>query len=572
MRLRCFALLLATILTTAACPTRDKYGQMPTLRITSPATNTTYTNGIVRITAAIDPVLELPIVLLENGTELATLMPPLFSFDWPTAGVLEGAHTITAEVAFSSETARSAPITIVVDRTRPTVTRTPAPGARNVALRAPIQAAFSEPIVLNEAAATTFSLAVAAGSPIATQAILDAAGMTVTIAIDDLAGLFLPTSLLATIAPTITDRAGNPLAPPSDGWSWNVPDFVKAPALPLCSSLPSFNQLPAFAVGSDLKPVLAWASTTTRSDGVHCQLALNRYENDAWATLLSLPEDVNSAMRGATVALAADDTPFVAWRPGSLPDPGEIHLVAASDNAWQALPPLLPQVGVSFPIVYPVLRIAPDAAPVLLWGAGSSADRYLMARGTEAGWREDFGPLPIISQEPFDGVHFDMILAEDGSPLVSWINPANRGHLSAWNGTAWSAAPEVVDMIEPSIALDSARAPMIVSGGSGSFFVQHLTNDNLWQPQPTAAIPPQARHPRIAAGPDGLPVLAWYDGQTKSVGMGRWTGRRWDVRAYAFSPTNARDEAPQLIVDRQSTAWVGWRDSAGQFNLWMSNY
>ena len=127
-------------------------------------------------------------------------------------------------------------------------------------------------------------------------------------------------------------------------------------------------------------------------------------------------------------------------------------------------------------------------------------------------------------------------------------------------------------MSEPYIALDSARAPMIVSGGSGSFFVQHLTTDTLWQPHPAAVTPPQARHPRIAAGPDGLSVLAWYDGQTKSVGMGRWTGKRWDVRAYAFSPTNARDEAPQLIVDRQGTAWIGWRDTAGQFNLWMSNY
>src|SRR6188474_772638 len=101
MRLRCFALLLPTILTTAGCPTRDKYDQMPTVHITSPAAVTTYTNGTVRITAAIDPVLELPIVLLENGSALATLSPPSFSFDWPTAGVPEGAHTITAEVTFS---------------------------------------------------------------------------------------------------------------------------------------------------------------------------------------------------------------------------------------------------------------------------------------------------------------------------------------------------------------------------------------------------------------------------------------------------------------------------------------
>ena len=127
-------------------------------------------------------------------------------------------------------------------------------------------------------------------------------------------------------------------------------------------------------------------------------------------------------------------------------------------------------------------------------------------------------------------------------------------------------------MTEPYLALDTTRAPMIVSQGTGTFLVQHRASANTWQPHPVVSVPPQARHPHIAAGPDGLPVVAWFDAQTKSVGMARWLGQRWDVRVPFFSPTNVVDEAPQLIIDRHGTAWAGWRDTDGQFNVWMLNY
>ena len=127
-------------------------------------------------------------------------------------------------------------------------------------------------------------------------------------------------------------------------------------------------------------------------------------------------------------------------------------------------------------------------------------------------------------------------------------------------------------MTEGGVALDSTRAPMIVSGGSGFFLVQHRVSADTWQPHPAIAVPPQARHPRIGAGADGRPVIAWYDAQTKSVGMGRWLGQRWDTRVPYFSPSNAADEAPQLVVDRWGTAWIGWRDTSGLFNLWMPNF
>ena len=65
--------------------------------------------------------------------------------------------------------------------------------------------------------------------------------------------------------------------------------------------------------------------------------------------------------------------------------------------------------------------------------------------------------------------------------------------------------------------------------------------------------------------------MAYYEAQTTSVGMARWTGQRWDTRAFAFGP-NAIDQAPQLVVDRNGSAWIGWRDAANQFNLWVPNY
>jgi hypothetical protein len=50
----------------------------------------------------------------------------------------------------------------------------------------------------------------------------------------------------------------------------------------------------------------------------------------------------------------------------------------------------------------------------------------------------------------------------------------------------------------------------------------------------------------------------------------RWSGQRWDTRAFAFG-NNAIDQTPQLVVDRNGTAWIGWRDTSNRFNVWMSN-
>jgi hypothetical protein len=444
-------------------------------------------------------------------------------------------------------------------------------------LRAPIQVAFSEPVRLTRPPDATFSLSAEGTTPLAIHPALDAQGRSATLRIDDPAGFSLPSKLAATIGPGITDLAGNPLTVPSGDWSWDVPGHVKLPPTPLCPGLPAGHRLPVFAIGSNLVPVIASATPIPPSDGIHCQLQVSRWQAQRWirydgGSTGPLSDDVDSAMRGAALALTPDDQPIVAWRPSHVPDPGEIDIATWTGGAWQSYPPITPATGISFPIIYPLLRVARDGRPVLLWAAGASAETHFIARWTGSAWAETFGTVPISSQLPFTGTHFDMILGDGGYPIVGWINPANRGQVAAWDGAVWSRAPEIFDSTEASLALDSTGAPMIVSGGSGWFFVQHRAGVSTWQPQPALAVPLQSRHPRIAAGPDGQPVVAWYDAQTKSVGLARWVGQRWDTRAAFFSPANAVDEAPQLIVDRHGTSWAGWRDTDGQFNVWMLNY
>jgi hypothetical protein len=565
IRVRPFMLVSAS-LCLAGCPTKTKYDMLPSVRITSPTIDATYTHGTVHVTAAIDPPLDLPIELRRDGAAFTTLVPPAYEYSWDTTKSVEASYVLTAEVAFSNDTARSGPVTIVVDRTPPTLSRSPSPGAGDVVLRAPIQVAFSEPIVLSRAAEATFTLS-NNGAIVPTSVTLDSRGQTATIGIADPSALPLPTTLAATIMGPIMDRAGNRADLPSSDWFWDVPPFIKLPPSPVDPNISPATRLPAFAVGPDSKPVFATASSTTTGGSLSWQVQVSQYDGTTWTPLGPPSDDIDSASRGVALAIGGEQ-PFVAWRPSGR-DPVEIDVASWNGVAWKAHPSIaLASTGASS-ILTPILRIGRDEEPVILWSTG---DRTFLARRTQIGWARDFGTIPITSVLPFDGNHFDMILDDGDNPIVSWINPTGTGHVSMWNGVAWAAAPDALSVSDPFLALDSGRRPMqVVTGGTGALLVQRLAVENEWQLLPVAAVPPQAKHTKIAAGPAGLPVVAYFDAQTKSVGMARWTGDRWDTRAFTFGP-NSIDEAPQLAVDRNGTAWIGWRDASNQFNLWVANF
>jgi hypothetical protein len=553
-------MLIGAVLGLAGCPTTNKYDPLPTVRITAPTAGTTYTNGAVHITAAIEPPLDLPIQLRKDGAAFTTLMPPSYAYTWDTTKAIEASYTLTAEVELSDATARSVPITIVVDRTPPTLSRTPIPGAVDVALRAPIQVAFSEPIVLSRPPDATFALS-NNGAVVPTYVTLDPQRRTATIGIVDPSALALPTTLVAMIIGPITDRAGNVATLPSSDWFWDVPTFVKLPPVAFDPNIPAATRLPAFAIGSDLRPVFASASSVSVGS---MRIEVSKYDGSAWEPLPPPSDDADSASGGVGLAVAGEQ-PVVAWRSAGNGQ-AEIAVSAWNGTTWDALPGIVLASAAGTNLA-PTLRIGPDQRPVVLWSTG---DQYFLARRTQAAWNQEFGTIPIATLLPFDRDNFDMILDDGGDPIVSWINPNGTGHVSSWKG-AWLATPDSLSVTEPFLALDSNRRPMrVVSGGPGALLVQHLTDAGEWQILPVAPVPPQAKHARIAADPSGLPVVAYFEAQTASVGMARWTGERWDTRAFSFGAA-AIDQPPQIVVDRNGTAWIGWRETANQFDIWMPN-
>src|SRR3954452_10417992 len=270
-------MLVSAVSCLAGCPTKEKYETLPAVRITAPTADRTYTNGAVHMTAAIDPPLDLPIELRKDGAAFTTLMPPAYEYSWDTTKAVEASYVLTAEVAFSTGTTTSEPLTIVVDRMPPTLSRTPSPGAGDIMLRAPIQVPFAEPIVLSRSAEATFTLS-NNGAIVPTDVTLDSQGQTATIEIEDPSALALPATLVGTITGPITDRAGNPADLPSNDWFWDVPVFVKLPPSPVDPNIPLPTRLPAFALGSNLKPVFATASPVSSGTGLNWQIQVSQYD------------------------------------------------------------------------------------------------------------------------------------------------------------------------------------------------------------------------------------------------------------------------------------------------------
>jgi hypothetical protein len=533
----------------SGCPTRDKYDRMPTVRITSPAPDS-YRNGFVHITAAIDPILDLPIVLRVDGTLLMTLASPAASFDWNTAGVPEGPHTLIAEVEFSNRPATSAPVTVTVDRNKPTVTLTPAPGAEFVTLRSAIQAVFSEPIVLSQSASETFALSIR-DTIVPTTVTIDDQNQAATIVIDDLTSLSLPAPLSVTMAGTITDRAGNVLAAPESAWLWNVPDWIKIRPIQNVTTA-------VIAIRSDLRPTAAWIS------GGRVHVATYDPLTD-WVELAPIANNI-SATQGVAVALVAQDRPFVVWSEKVALTGDQIRAATWNGTAWNAVPSIVPPKG---PGNYarPILRVAGGGRPTLAW-MDLPTGTLSVARWDGSSWDKSIQTISTGTNSVFD-----MAITGSNNPIISWADSAGVWQVSTWTGTAWTYAPTPQRVFEPYFALDSLDAPMIVSGQFG-WLIDHLMGD-AWEHLTTMAITSTySRHARLAADPNHLPVVAWVDNPINyQLQVSRWTGTAWDTRAGQLSwPANVVDEAPQVVVDRQGSVWLGWREAGtSAFNIWMSN-
>lgn len=515
---------------------------------------TTYTNGTVNIVVATERPVSLPIAIYADSTEIGTIVPPSSTFAWNTKAVAEKTYSVTAQIDWNGQTLTSGAVMVTVDRTAPTITQmTPAAGATNVVLVAPIKIATSEPLLRSTVTPSAVAVS-AAGVAVPTTVSLDSTGQLITVSITSDAGIALPQTFTATLsAAALTDLAGNSLAVSSSTWTWMVPDWIQLPPFPTYTA-------PALAVSPDFQAGIVYTQCPVAGQN-GCTFALHVAENDGqgWDDL----GQPGNAAGGGSLAFDSKSRAVVSWAGMGAAAPAAF-VATWNGTSWDLSLPAFDVGGDD--VSATVIRLDSTDHPVLAVrrDAGSNADIYV-ARWTGAAWDTSFGSLGVSSVQ-----NFDLLLTPQGAPVIGLHGGAGFSGVFQWNGAAWDQSPDA-NASAASVALDANGNPSMIA----NWRIQHLTNGS-WLPLTTALLPSStAAAPHIANTPNRSFALAWWDNSPSPAGIGvaRWTGTAWDTRpGVAHADNNsAAGVAPSLVVDARGSMWIGWFAGTNSY-VWMSNY
>ncbi len=566
MRSRLLVLVMVSV-GASGCPTREKYDQLPAVRITSPIVET-YTNRTVRITAQLDQDVDLPVALRANQLYLGTVSPPDYRFDWDTTTVPEAPYDVVAEIEIDGKTIRSDAIHVVVDRTAPTVvSRTTLQHDGGVKLSAPLKVLFSEP--LNAETVTTAAISVEAnGANVPVAVTLAADNKTATIAIKDRRSLTLPAFFEATFTPEITDLAGNALTIPAVPWTWSAPSFF---SYPLSADRPW--GVPALAIGPDLEPSVVYAGGGPIGSPQELAHIINVHVAGGPQKWTKLPppttrEFTAAASPAPSIVVDNQGRPIVAWQ-----EDGDLRVAFWDGQTWMTPLPPLDGDGKASTRVSNGCRLALGRAGELIvaWAEdiGSGLDIFV-ARATAGSWDKSFGSigLPVLTTSV--GVS-DLAVDDDGSVRVAWGGYNTPAGISVWQGGAWVTSAPQGSILRISARRDDTGAALALQARP-ALTVVRLT-ENQWEPVFSMLPPATFIHACLGIGPDHRPAVGWMDGNN-ALGLARWLGTTWDMRAPASitamdGPGGVGDSL--MALDAQGNMWMKWIHYP-QVQIYMSNY
>jgi hypothetical protein len=532
------------------------------VRITSPVAET-YTNRTIRITAAIDQDVHLPVTLRANQLYLGTVSPPDYRLDWDTTTVAEAPYDVVAQLEIEGRTITSDSVRVVVDRTAPTVvSRTVLQHDGGAKLSAPIKVGFSEP--MDAASITTQAIAFAAdGASVPITTVLGADGKTATITINNRSALTLPARFEGTFAAGMTDLAGNALVRPATPWTWFAPAVF---IYPLSANTPF--TVPALAIGPDLEPSVAYAGSPP---GQTTGYVLNVHTTRGSQGWIQLPRpttrEFSSEIR-PNIIVDDHGYPIVTWQ-----EDGDLKVAFWDGQAWTTpLPPLDGDDNPSTPVLKGTrLALGPGGELFVAWGedVGSGTDIFV-ARATAGAWDKSFGSLGLPILVGATNLA-DLAVDDDGAVRVAWGGLDNPGGISTWQGHKWVTSTPPGALLRVSAMRDETGASLAVQARPALTVVRLV--GNAWQ-DAFSALPVEAfAYSSLGVGPDRKPAVGWINGDG-TLGLARWRGNNWDTRAAAsitsMTGTGSVGD-PLMSLDAQGNMWVRWIHYPN-VDIYMSNY
>jgi hypothetical protein len=497
------------------------------LSITSPQ-SPTYTNGNVTIEVAVGVASAKAVQILKNGSVLKELSGAPYAFTWDTSKDEEGTYQIVAQTVVDAEIVMSAPITIIVDRTPPTIfSSDPAPGATNVSLTDPIRVVFSE--VLAPLSVTSSAVRLAFGTAaVNSDAALAVDGKTIDVAIADRSSISLPGAMTETVAPTITDRAGNPFGGAT--WSASVPVWVDMGTIE--------GGYPQMVLGAAGEPIVVTGSGMLR---------IAQYlGGTSWDTTVPSPQSAGTSQSANTFGIAAAQNGdlFITWI-----DSAAVQVARWTGSAWDRRW-TSPWAGRA---VNPSVAIKADNAPVVHWQDDPQGNSYLYQSHVSAWNGTGWTSFPGLPMGPCNSVPCQMVLDKSAFPAVE----VNSG-LLRWAGSAWigpsgsSLAALSLNASDQVLSVqDTVTALQVVAFSSQGA----LTNYVPLLAEAASQINPD-HTPQLAVDDLNQPIVVWHN--DLNLHVARWTGAAWDQTYGVFSALRGK---AAIVVARGSVLILARQDN-----------
>ncbi|NOK19383.1 Ig-like domain-containing protein [Corallococcus carmarthensis] len=487
-----------------------------------PTPGKAYTRGPLLLQFTVEGGAAEQVEILKDAAVLVKPTGSPYSFTWDTTQEAEGSYQLSIRATRGGAVFTSAPRTVIVDRTAPTVASfLPARDAATVGVHDSIQVTFSEPMNPLSVTAEAVGLKTGAGEAIARSVAISADGKTLTVT--PLSALSAPSTVqvdLTAATGILTDLAGNGLASPPT-WSFLVPTWLPVGgAISAVEGKTSVEDV-VLKMDRDDQPVLAWVE----SDGSSKNIYVARWTGAAWSR-------VGSGLSGL--------------------------------------------VGIGTDAAHPALTITPQNQPVIAWdeASGNDVERILFLRQwTGSTWvSPPSAPLPTSSQEysAFPALAYDtqgnLILHVCDADIY---NSFVRGFSLAPLGTEWKD----LHSAQPASHFNSGSISVAVSGDN--IFTAYSTYNDATEKRSIAVLPndaaplggitlgSNARTPSLAVDASLQPWVAWTQSESidpntdGQIYWSRWNGGTW-ASPQNISATSTGNSHPSIALGTGAPHVLAW--------------
>ena len=323
-----------------------------------------------------------------------------------------------------------------------------------------------------------------------------------------------------------------------------------------------------------------------------------------------------------SIAIAPDDTPYVAWYDYSGGDT-EIYVRRWNAISWEEVGSGSASGGgisnSSSDSRVPSLAIAPDGTPYVAWNDWSAGDSEIyVRRWNESSWEEVGSGSASgggISNNRDNSVAPSVAIAPNGTPYIAWNDWSEWSsaedseiYVLRWNGSSWeevgsgSASSGGIsdtdgNSMDPSIAIAPDGTSYVSwyeedtfePGGWDPEIYVRRWNGSSWEEVGSGSASgggisdngSQSSSPSIAVAPNGIPYIAWDDcsgSPTTEIYVRRWNGSSWEevgsgsASGGGISNNSGHSSSPSIAIASDNTPYVAWHDQTGDTEIYVRRW